>query len=120
MIKYKVRLKFNNHPQYFIELQMNYYLPFHPNITDEIMAYGLTWKINHIYYDLDDIEYLVLNLETTEGMILDDASDQEIIEGYQALYDEFKDWCLSNNDKFFLSDWCLPKGYEINEHKDAE
>jgi len=114
-MKYQVWARFENHPKYFIEMSIDYELDMHPNTTDIIFMFGQSWEIMDISYDID--EHLgYLHVSSDEGYIMtDDMPSNEIMDRLKLMYDEWNEWCVANDDKTHVIDYCLPSGHDIKE-----
>ena len=56
---------------HFMEVGLEYNLPFHPNLTDEIQLMDYFSKIESIYYTLEDVEtggYATIRLTAIDGI----------------------------------------------------
>lgn len=92
----------------FIEVGLDYELPFHPNLTDEIEIAGFPCKINEIYYNLDDLDHVTIRAEATDCLISmrNNPSSKDIHKWLMHTWDELKKWTESNNERIILND-CL-------------
>ena len=101
---------------FYIEVGMDYEIPFHPNLTDEIVAANYPCKINEIYYDLDS-EYFVIKLLATDNLISTrkNPSPEKIHESLRHEWMELKKWKELNNEKIILNDWLMNTNNEFSE-----
>ncbi len=91
----------------FIEVGLDYDLPFHPNLTDEIEVAGFPCKINEIYYDLDILRHVTMKVEATDNLIYvtKDTTNKQIHQWLMYEWKELKEWTDSNNEKLILNNY---------------
>ena len=121
-MKYYVLLKIPvPNSLFFIEVGLDYELPFHPNLSDEIQVGDYISKINSIYYDLDCLTCIFMRVEAIDGLIWNDdkhkLSDEEIHKDLQVVWKELKEWCNGNNERIILNDWYKNPEQEWNDIK---
>ncbi len=101
---------------FYIEIGMDYEIPFHPNLTDEITVCDYPSIINEIYYDLDS-EYYVIKLLANDNLISTrkDPSAETIHQALREEWRELKRWKEANNKKIILNDYYMNPDTVFNE-----
>ncbi len=91
----------------FIEVGLDYELPFHPNLTDEIEVAGFPCKIKEIYYDLDQLNHVTMRVEATDNLICmrERLTPKEIHSWLSEEWINLKKWTESNNERIILNDY---------------
>ena len=101
-MKYDIRLKIqlkeekDKYHKYFIEVEKEFELPFHPNITDKIYIEEAYWKILEISWDIDQNKGEIHLYEQCSGRCANDSENKNRItltEEYIKYYKPYK-WCL--------------------------
>src|ERR1700733_2508957 len=93
--------------KFYIEVGLDYDIPFHPNLTDEILIADYPCKIKEIYYNLDHLTYITIRAEAIDNLISirGNPSNENIHKWLGDEYKELKDWCESNGEKIILNDY---------------
>jgi len=101
---------------FYIEAGMDYEIPFHPNLTDEIVVADYPCKINEIYYDLDSA-FFVIKLLATDNLISirKNHPPEKIHESLRHEWMELKKWKESNNEQIILNDWFMNPNKDFSE-----
>ena len=87
--------------EHYIEVGLNYDLPFHPNLTDEIEIMGYPSKINEIYYQLESVhngEYAVIKLIAHDCLYCyatEEEASKEIKSTWKDLKEQYPDLILN-------------------------
>lgn len=105
---------------FFIEIGMDYEIPFHPNLTDEICVCDFPCKINEIYYDLDS-EYYVIRLLAVDNLISTrkNPSAEKIHEYLSEEWKQLKIWKEKNGDRVILNDYYMNPNNDFDEESHA-
>lgn len=92
--------------EHYIEIGLDYNLPFHPNLTDEIVVCDFPCKINEIYYNLDNLNYVTMRVEAIDNLISmrNNPSTKTIQDWLVQEWNEIQLWAASNNKKVILND----------------
>jgi hypothetical protein len=101
----------------FIEVGLDYELPFHPNLTDEITVADFPCEIKEIYYDLDNLQYVTMRVNAVDNLLFvqHETTKKQI---HTWLMDEWrvlKAWAESNNEIIILNDYLFHPEKEIND-----
>lgn len=107
-MKYYVLLLIQAHnTEQFIEVGLDYELPFHPNLTDEIEVAGFPCEIKEIYYNLDELNHVTMRVEAVDGLLsMRDNPSSKDIHGWLAHeWRQIKEWTTANNERVILNDY---------------
>lgn len=101
---------------FFIEVGMDYEIPFHPNLTDQICIADYPCKIDEIYYDLDS-DYFVIKLLAVDNLISlrGNTTPEKIHEQLRYTWMELKEFRESYNKNIILNSWFTNPNYEFSE-----
>jgi hypothetical protein len=101
----------------FIEVGLDYDLPFHPNLTDEIEVAGFPCEIKEIYYNLDNLNYITMRVEAVDNLICmeDNPSKKYIHRWLMNEWEELKEWAKSDNERIILNDYLHHPEKDIEE-----
>lgn len=94
---------------FFIEIGLDYFIPFHPNLTDEITIANYPSKIDEIYYDLDNLTYITIRATAIDDLISihNNPSRETIHEWLSKEWASLKGWAASNNERIILNDYYM-------------
>lgn len=103
--------------KFFLEVGISYELPFHPNLTDEIEVVGYPSKINRIYYNLDNLSYVKMNVEATDNLISirNNPSNETIHQWLSHDWKELKEWANTNGERIVLNSYYMHPERPFNE-----
>ena len=106
----------------FIEVGLNYKLPFHPNLTDEITVADYPCVIKEIYYDLDNLNYVTMRAEAINNLMVvrPTTTSQQIHEWLSNEWSKLKRWKESRSEKIILNNYLYYPKKEINVEHAAE
>ncbi len=96
--------------EHFIEVGLNYEIPFHPNLTDQMEAAGFTCEIKEIYYNLDDLSYATIKAKAIDNLLsMRNNPPPEIIQEWLIEeWIELKEWAERNGEIVILNDYSFP------------
>jgi len=111
MIPYYVVLKIPiKDTKFFIEVGMDYELPFHPNKTDIIDVAGYHCDIERIYIALDGPgpQPVMMYVEATDPFIIGKGhTDEELHRIMQKEWINLKEWHEENDAEIILNDYYM-------------
>jgi len=95
--------------KFYIEVGLDYDIPFHPNLTDEIFIADYPCKIKEIYYNLDNLTYITIRAEATDNLISirGNPSNENIHQSLGEEYKQLKEWFESNGERIVLNDYYM-------------
>lgn len=91
----------------FIEVGLDYDLPFHPNLTDQLTVAGFPCEIKEIYFDMDYFDYITMRVKAIDNLLSmrNNPSEEDI---HAWLTNEWLDlcsWVESNNERIVLNNY---------------
>lgn len=91
----------------FIEVGLDYELPFHPNLTDEIEVAGFPCHVKEIYYNLDELNHITMRVEAVDSLISmrNNPSEAMIHEWLMEEWKLLKDLADANGERVILNDY---------------
>ncbi len=94
---------------FFIEIGLHYFIPFHPNLTDEITVANYPSKIDEIYYDLDNLTYITIRATAIDELISihTNPTRETIHQWLSQEWQSLKEWAASYNERIILNDWYM-------------
>ena len=110
-MKYHIMLKIPApETPYYLEIGVNYDLPFHPNKTDQIYMADYMCNIKYIDFDIDTLDCM-MKLEACDDLLFEayKMSHQEIIEYFEEEGKSLEDRFKSQNKKMVINSCNLPK-----------
>lgn len=121
-MKYYILLKIPSpDTEFFIEVGLDYEIPFHPNLTDEITVADFPCKINRIYYDIDYVDNITIETEATQNLYVKKGMEpQKIHECMQREWQELKKWCKDSGKEILLNDYYMNPEFPYDERKDYD
>lgn len=107
------------HTKFYIEVGLDYEIPFHPNLTDELEVAGFPCKINEIRYNLDSMDYVMMSVEAIDNLFVTNGrTPQYIHERMQQEWQELKEWVNSSQQKIILNGYYMHPERPYEEEKD--
>lgn len=104
--------------EHFIEVGLDYDLPFHPNLTDEVEVVGFPCEIKEIYYNLDEMNHITMRVEAVDGLLSmrNNPSPKAIHEWLAEEWLQMKERKRNSGERTILNDYFMhpEKTYEEN------
>lgn len=91
----------------FIQVGLDYTLPFHPNLTDDIEVAGYPCEINRIYYNLDNLDYAIMRVTAVDCLLYmrPHHSPVDVHKWLAQEWQAIKEWTANNNERAILDDY---------------
>jgi len=105
--------------KFYIEVGLEYELPFHPNITDELEIADIRCKINEIRYNLDSMDYVKMRIEAIDYFFASQSqgkTPEQIHKCLQQEWQDLKKW--ANGKKIILNDYYMHPERPYRETED--